>query len=244
MPNPGLVTLAQLTTPAQQRSDQVDSAFLSAQEWTDNINASIQELYGILMQKYGDDYFVKLPPATIVTTGSDDWFPLPTDFLKLLGVDLVLSNAPNGYVTLRQFMFSERNRFALPNVQTFYGLTNLQYRLIGSQQQGTTADQLWLIPRASANQSLRVWYVPRLSILVNANDTWDGFNGWGEYVVVDAAIKAMQKEEGDCSVLMSQKAALIERIESEAANRNLADPQRVPDPNSSGGWMGADGGGW
>ena len=44
-----------------------------------------------------------------------------------------------------------------------------------------------------------------------------------EYVITDAAIKMMQKEESDTSVLQLQKAALIRRIEAAAENRSLLD---------------------
>lgn len=69
--------------------------------------------------------------------------------------------------------------------------------------------------------------------------TVDGVNGWEEYLVVDAAIKALQKEESDVSVLLAQKALLQRRIESAATNRDAAEPARVVDVTVTdvyGGW--------
>ena len=39
----------------------------------------------------------------------------------------------------------------------------------------------------------------------------------------------MQKEESDCSVLMAQKAEMLEQIEAAAANRDIGEPECVSD---------------
>lgn len=129
-------------------------------------------------------------------------------------------------------MFAERNRYSIPNMQAFYGLTNLRYRLQGNN--------VWFTPTPAGGQTIRLWYVPRLSSLVNLTDTCDGVSGWTEYIIVDAATKCMQKEESDVSVLMAQKAALIARIEAAAENRDAGNPQVVSDTQSQN-WSGGEG---
>ncbi len=54
-------------------------------------------------------------------------------------------------------------------------------------------------------------------------------SGWSEYVIVDAAMKAMQKEESTekWSSLMQSKTALLERIETTAANRDVGQSNTV-----------------
>lgn len=66
----------------------------------------------------------------------------------------------------------------------------------------------------------------------------DGINGWEEYIVVDCAAKALEKEESDPSAMFARKAALIQRIQSAAANRDAGEPARVVDVsrNDFGGW--------
>ena len=80
------------------------------------------------------------------------------------------------------------------------------------------------------------------------SDILDGISGFDEYVIVDAAIKAMQKEESDVSVLMAQKEALKRRIEAAAANRDAGEPESVSDIRglNGGNWGGPFGGqgGW
>jgi hypothetical protein len=57
----------------------------------------------------------------------------------------------------------------------------------------------------------------------------DGVSGWLEYVVTDAAIKMLQKEESDTSTLQFQKAALIKRIEAAGENRDAGSPATIAD---------------
>ena len=202
----GELTLLQLRDLSKQEADMVNSQFVSDSEWNRYINQSYFELYDLLISKYGDDYYIKNPPYTFVTDGVNYLFALPTDFYKLTGADLALSNTNDSWVTLHRFNMSDRNRYAVPNFQSFYGITNMRYRLSGNN--------LWITPIPAANQTIRVWYVPRMVELSADGDVADGVSGWLEYVVVDAAIKAKDKQESDVSVLMARKAALISRIEA------------------------------
>lgn len=218
------MTLAELRTATRQRADMVNSNFVSDTELNSYINQSIFELYDLLIQKYGNDYFVA-NPHTITTDGTSDSYSLPTDFYKLLGIDLALSNSNDSYVTIKPFNFAERNRYAAPNFQSFYGITNLRYRLRGNK--------VWFTPIAEANQTIRVWYIPTFVTLSSDSSTFDGISGWTEYVIIDAAIKCMQKEESDVSVLVLQKAAIIQRIEAASENRDAGFPKTISDVSFS-----------
>ena len=221
------MTLLQLRTAVRERADMVNSGFISDSELTSYINQSAYELYDILIEKYGDDYFVKLPVPTSTTDGTSTTFALPDDFYKLLGVDLAVS-MPDWWVTLKPFEMAERNRFALRNFQSFYGLSNLRYKLAG--------DSIWFSPMPAAGQIFRLWYVPRWTELSSDSDTLDGISGWTEYVVVDAAIKCLQKEESDVSVLLLQKKGLLDRIEIAAGNRDAGMVHTVSDTMRSNPW--------
>lgn len=218
----GVLTLGQIRTSAQQRANMENSNFLTTSEWNFNINQSYYELYDLLVQKYGDDYYVNEPPYAFSTDGQTYLYPLPNNFYKLLGVDLSLSpSSQDSWVTIRPFMFADRNRYAVPNFQSFYGLTNLRYRI--------QANFLWLTPIPAAGQNMRIWYIPRMVELVSDSDTADGVSGWDEYIIVDAAIKALVKEESDPTALLQAKLGLIQRIESAAENRDAANPQVISD---------------
>lgn len=215
------MTLTELITAVRQRADMVNSQFCTDTELTSYINQSYFELYDLLVSRFGDDYYTKVPPYTFNTDGTTFLYDLPADLLKLQGVDLALANTQDSFVTIRPFMLGDRNRYAVPNFQSFYGVTNLRYRIYGTK--------LWLTPVPAANQTIRLWYVPRMTQLASGSDTVDGISGWTEYIIVDAAMKALAKEESDVSYLMADKAALIQRIEYAAENRDAGFPPKVHD---------------
>lgn len=327
MSGPGLVTLGSLRIQSQERADQLNSTYLSTSEWNRNIMGSYKELYDLLVAAYGCDYYVNVP-VTFTTDGTSQLYSLPDGtttftnaisgatgyaapaFYKLLGVDLALSPGNAGsYVTIFGFSFSDRNRYAVPNFQSFYGVTNLRVRLQGNK--------LWFTPIPSAGQTIQLWYIPRptdiqpevicgitsASATVTCTDTsnlstgmsvqaagfvsafsagttistitantsftvsavatqtvsnalvraWvdstsvDGISGWEEYIVVDAALKAMGKEESDVSLLAAQKQAMRQRLIDMAENRNAAFPATVIDKQYSDMWWptgSGSGNGW
>lgn len=219
--NPGQTTVGNLRLQIQQRANFENNPFITNQEWNSYISESYKELYDIIVQKFGDDYYVQTP-YTYTTEQGVQLYPLPSDYYKLLGVEIALNPYdPNSWITLRQFEFVQRNLFNYPNLFTFYGITNLRYRLNGNN--------LYIVPNPQSGQTIRIWYVPRPSQLINDTDTVDAISGWEEYIIADCAIKALTKEETDTSVFLAQKQALLKRIEEAAGNRNIGDPQRVSD---------------
>lgn len=225
------MTLGQLMTAVRQRADMTTAGytpsltgtdfFVSEPELISYINQSYFELYDLIVAAYGTNYYVATP-YQFTTDGTTDQIALPTDFYKLLGIDLSLAGGTQGsWLTVRAFEFNDRNRYSVPNFQSFYGVTNLRYRLNGAY--------LWLTPLPSAGQVMRIWYIPTLTTLDALASTANGISGWTEYIIVDAAIKCLQKEESDTSVLLAQKQALMKRIEAMADNRDAGPPPKVID---------------
>lgn len=245
VPTPtGEMSLGQIRLAAQQRADRVNSQFVSMPEWNSYINQSMYELYDLLIDVY-EDYYIA-PTVTFQTDGTTFLYPLPdginysaaAPFYKLYGVDLGINTANNAFVTVNKFNFVDRNTYLYPNsASTIYGVFNLRYRVLG--------DKIEFIPTPSANQPIRLWYIPRLPQLLKDTDlTTTSISGWIEYVITDAAIKALQKEESDVSVLMAQKMALKQRIEESAMNRDAGMPDTISDVRKTGWWGGNNGGGW
>lgn len=229
----GSMSLGQVRLLSQQRADRVNSNFVTKSEWNSYINQSYTELYDLLVTLY-EDYFVA-PPLTFQTNGNDSQYTLPNGinfsgapaFYKILGLDCGLGAQGNAWVTLHKFDFISRNRYVFPNVtSTFLGVFNLRYRIVGNN--------LMFIPTPSANQYIRLWYIPRVKTLLKDSDLLDSVNGWVEYVIVDAAIKCLQKEESDVTVLMAQKQALIDRIQTSAMNRDAGQPDTISDVRTFG----------
>jgi hypothetical protein len=238
----GSVSLGQIRLMAQQRADRVNSNFVTLPEWNSYINQSYMELYDLLTTVY-EDYHIAEP--FIFQTNGDSRYELPNGttvedingdvarpFYKLVGVDCGLALNDNGWISLGKFDFIQRNAYVYPNIAgSQYGIFNMRYRLMGSE--------LSFIPTPSSGQYIRLWYIPRLEMLLKDTDLLDGVSGWSEYVIVDAAIKALQKEESDVSVLLLQKQALIDRIQTSAMNRDAGQPDTISDTRS---WWSRNGG--
>ncbi len=247
----GEMSLAQLRLSSQQKADKVNSQFVTVPEWNTFINLAMNELYDLLITSF-EDYFV-LSPVSFNSDGTTYLYPLPdgitqfTDiqgnsiaarpFYKLCGVDLGLNSATNGFVTINKFNFIDRNRYVYPNTaSTIYGVFNLQYRLVG--------DKIEFIPTPSAGQQIRIWYIPRLQQLLKDTDlTTIGFSGWLNYVIVRAAKYAVDKEEGDSSVLSQELIFLRQRIEETAMNRDVGQGDKISDTRTASWWSNTSGGG-
>lgn len=253
----GELSLGAIRLKAQQRADRVNSNFVTLPEWNSYINQSMFELYDLLITTY-EDYFIA-PPISFNSVSGQQLYPLPTGlnqflnqsgatitpspFYKLTGVDLALNTSQNAWITLNKFNFIDRNKYVYPTAgSTIYGMYNIKYRVIGSN--------IEFIPFPASGQLFQLWYIPRLTELLQDTDiTTVGISGWAEYVIVKAAYYALTKEESDTSSLVMQLAALTKRIEETAANRDAGQPDTISETrnqSSNGfgpGWSGS-GAGW
>ena len=209
-------TLLSLRTRARQRADMEGSLFVSDAELNQLINTSVAELYDLLVSVNSEYY---LSSQTLTLIPGTDTYSLPVDFYKLQGVDGIIDSQGNAY-TLRPFNFAERNN-ALYTTAASGPIVSLRYRLLGQNMR--------FIPVPSAAGSIKLWYISIPTPLALDTDTFDGINGWEEYVIVDAAMKMLIKEESDVSALMSEKQGLTARINTMASSRDSGTPDRVVD---------------
>lgn len=188
------------------------------------LNEGAQILHDKLVEAYGSEYLEKSTTAT-TTTATD--YALPSDFYKLLGVDLLISGST---VTLAPYMRPERN---LRSNQVLAYNYVPRYLLTGSN--------LRLSPAPQSGQTLTIWYVPPLQVLqngtgstyinllTNASDTINFPNGWERYVVLYAAIQAMLKEESDVRPLQAELMKMDQQLEEIIENRNVSEPMQAID---------------
>ncbi len=224
---PGQTTLGNLRLESQQRSDLVYSSNITTQEWNTMISGSYKWLYNLMIQKFGDDYFIA-NPYSYTTSGTIDpdtqaqTLPLPDDFYKMMRVEVALNPSdPNSWITLKKFEAIQANLYNYPNVYTFYGITNLRYRIWGSNIQ--------IVPITTAGQTIRIWYSPKPSQLIYDTDIIDALADYEELIVTDVCIKALAKQESDVSVFAAQKVAMLKQIEEAAENRDVGQAEHVSD---------------
>jgi cell division protein FtsB len=218
------VTLGSMKLQAREKADQVNSQFVSDAELTRYVNASAKKLYNMLVEA-GEFYFISQDDIAI--TSNESTYPLADDFFKLLGIDIVLDAAGNA-VTLLPFQFDQRNAYLFTPTWNVVGISNLRYMIQGPNVK--------FAPVPNGNQTVRVWYAPTFTNLVDDTDTFDGINGWEEYVILDVAIKMMGKEESDTNDLKVERQVYEEKVEALKQNRDIGAPSRVTDTSGRPPW--------
>lgn len=217
-----MATLAELRQLVRQRADMENSNFVSDAELNAYINSSYKELYDLLVATF-EDYYT-LDPVEFTLSGSTHTYDLPANFYKLRGVDFKNSSSGSEWSTVRPFVFTERNRVNNTFYGNLYSWDQRSYRILGNK--------LVFYPQENAEGTYRIWYVPRTTELAGDTDELDGINGWEEYVVVDAAMKVLIKEESDIQPLVLQKEQMRKRIEDMAKDRDAGESDRIGDVHS------------
>lgn len=217
------VTLLETRNAVRARADMSGSAgpdqFVQDPELNGYINASLAEFNDIIISKNLRNYVTSSQFSLTPTSNS---YPLSSSFYKLEGVDRLISGDPTSttaqWYDVFAASFKERNAFNSPYAPLYYP-PFVRYLLIGNT--------LTFVPAQSCQGTYQIWWYPKAPVLVNDSDTYDDTQYWWEYIVVDSAIKCLQKEESDVSVLLAQKEALKQRINQMAADRDYGQPQQV-----------------
>jgi hypothetical protein len=261
---PGQINLGYIRYQAQLRTDMLKSKFVTMDEWNIEINQSAKELYGLLVQKYGEDYF--LAPLQVFYSSGSVFYPLPNgqNFLNINGqpnasgtaapacfkvhkleVNSFGAQATNatGWVPAARCNASDFDKYNLL-LGAASNVVSGQYCQFQYREMGVN---LGIIP-VTAGQAMRLWYVPlTLDLLQDTDMLPYSYSGWHEYVVVDVASKSLDKKQfaDQAARLDARKDALMLRIETEAANRNVGQPNTATnsrsmygDPNFGGGMFG------
>lgn len=213
------VTLATLKTQVREAANMENSLFVSDAELTRYIDLSYAELYDLLVKTF-ENYYTLGPITTTVPSGNT--ISLPADFYKLVGIDTMFGSS---WYPIRPFEMSERGRWVNANKLAYVGLINIAYKII--------KDSIVLYPEGSVVGQYRYWYIPRRTQLTSDASVLDGINGWHQYIIIDAAIKCLQKEESDISALAAEKAGMIARIQSMAPARDAGAPKKISDNTTS-----------
>lgn len=224
-------TLSELRLEVRQRADMVNSAFVTDLEVDRVINQSWARMYDMLLGA-GEDYYLKYVDVSAPVGGyydlssyNDSTGNPATDVYQIRGVDANYSG--NITVNVPRFSWEERNLYlAAPALTPYYPI--VAYRFV--QNPTTQKDAIQIIPNVSTGvTNLRVWYYPNPKVLTNANDTLDGRSGWEEWVVVDAAMKLLAKEESDTTQLEREATRIWAQIALVAQNRDSGQSKRVTD---------------
>lgn len=218
------VTLSAVRTLVRQRTDTENTTFVSDTELNSYINDSASELWDLLIQAYGEDYFTT--STDIATTPNQEYISIPTGVYQIKGVFSYTTTgsdrvrAPLTRQTLTDMLSDQRS----PGWSVSSGYCDATYRVV--------ADRIYFAPLPTAAQNLELWYIPTFPRLSSDSSTFDAYNGWQEYVVADVCIKVAQKDQADVSVFAAQKSAMLERINRMKTERDAFQTNYVQNLNN------------
>ena len=219
------ITCGDLMTAVRRRADMEGSTFVTDAEIRSYINVAMAELHDILVQKY-EDYYVD-SSTTYTRPIANNKGTLPNAFYKMLGVDFT---AGGSTYRVRPYKFEERNMYG--NAGTTAGIANnLTYHVQGNEIHFRPADAL-------PSGTITIHYVPPADqFATGGGDDSDALSvnnravapGYEDYIVIDAAIKCLLKEEADVTVHLVQRESARRRIEEAAGKRDAGESYAISD---------------
>lgn len=238
------LTLSELRTRVIQRANlSLTDQFITTSELNSYINLSLSKMWDLALENDGQSFI----PWT------DSQFTSPTtapNLYTLAGAYKVLSvqlwDTTNGGVRRAIFPAMQTEIPILMSQGATANTTfGAKYRLSGGFGLASSAGlKLELFPPPLSNTVLEVRWVPPAPILVDDSTPVIFPNGWEEYVVLDASIKCIAKEEGNTDELMLERADIEQSIRTASASLDRGSPERVQDvvysnadyPWGNGGW--------
>ena len=206
-------TLTNLIADVRAVADLENDLHVTDTQITEFLNQGITELYDMLVEARGHEYY--LSTTTFTTVSGTETYVIPTDMMELHKVDI---NVAARNWDLTPYSLHERNDY---NQIQGTAPWPVVYRIMGQN--------ISLLPIARGGYVITVFYVPHAVRLSAGSDAFDGINGWEMYPVWYAAAICLAKEESDPSYAMNQMATLRKRIENLATKRNTYGAERVRD---------------
>ena len=124
---------------------------------------------------------------------------------------------------MRRFNWDEQN--ALRQADLYSGITALPlyriYTIAGREKLGIAPDTL--------KGTYRVYYYPAPQKMLVSTDRIDGRSGWDEWVIKDAAMKCLLKEESieQAAAIKAVRDELFQRFQLHASERDASQPERI-----------------
>lgn len=206
------VTLLSLRTQVRERAD-IENA--TARHTDAQLNEIINQSYADLHEELTistEDYL--LSTSTITTSNGVDTYALPSTFYKLRGLFISLG----GFVEqLQPFAIQQLDEYQYTG--GWISGSPIAYHLAGSN--------IIFKPTPTGAYTITVYFTPAPARMVADGDTIDGVAGWEEYVVWDAVVRVLVRDERDASIARGEAERLKNRVIRMASQRDYASPSRI-----------------
>lgn len=207
------MTFGSLQTMVSYLVDDLNFGYFTQAQVQFWLNDAQREVQKKLLQTPGNWYVKRVNTATVLNQSD---YTLPSDFLKVHRVELVLSGtAPNEVKnTIELITINEADK--LPNGPGTPGCAYM------------TQNILSIFPAPdTANQTLRVFYSYLVADMVNSNDVPDVPYQYQELIGLLAAKDAFIKDQRDPSPLLEKLAMYDMLMKQDAEQRNLTRGRKI-----------------
>jgi hypothetical protein len=222
-----LMTVQSIVDTAIDLADMRNSKFIDQSGAADSeliryANIAYRDLYNTIIQT-DNQYFTINYSISII--GGTDEYSLPSDFYKLDGVDLQIDATSKRFLTLRPFMFQERNKFrsGLAFTNSPYGQV-FKYLLAGSK--------IRFLPIPGMSGTVQLWYTPAPTVITSLANTVEVMVGGDEYLSLTIAMAMLAKEESDTSTLNGKRLEVLQQLKNVLQSRDSGAPEYITDEAS------------
>lgn len=216
-------TLKQIRELARLYADQRPgggSTFVTDTEANTLVNLALAELYDLLVQAGGHEYYRK--DSTISIVANTAAYSLPSDFYQELGVQLEWGS--DDIEPVRP-LSAVKDRWRFLNGESWTSWGRKAYRLLGTHTTAGGTESIEFIPTPSSTVTGRVYYVPAFADLTLDTHSFNGFNGWEKLPSLRVAIEMRSIEErsyADLERLFEKEKERIEGLADERAGTALS----------------------
>lgn len=228
---PGTVTIADMRTRVRRRADMENSSFVSDTELDEYIEGSYGELVDLILEHGGGDFMAASTPANPTVAGTDSYSIYSnvgdlTEALiyRVLGVEVQFNGK---WRRIGRFMHWQR--VSREDQNGWASQHSVKYSINWLPGPGENAN-IQFEPTPQAVHQFRVIYIPYPADWSTGGfTTFQGFTGWDEYIVIDAAMKCLEKEESDIQALLLRKQLMTQRIRQAVSNMNFGEGYSLRD---------------
>lgn len=206
---------SEIRTRIRQKVNKEQSQFVTNSE----IDSLIEEAYSVMYNRLvntNENYFISSTTLTLVAGTSI--YSLPSDFLKLKGVDL---NRNGLLYQLNQVPWEQRNKYQVISVA--YQSIPTEYMFYNNS--------LRFVPVPNGGYTVTVYYIPAPPKYISDSTTIDGVAGFEKYIVNYCAACIRDKEEKDGSSFMLKAEKALQDMANAVAPRDFENAITIQDVN-------------
>jgi hypothetical protein len=196
-------TLEDLREMLLRRAGVEESDDLTPEVLNDFINGALAELWDILKAKADERL---LTSTTLSVTAGVANVAMPAGFYTMRKLEIVDTAMPSGYRQLRQISLDATHRFSQ--------VVSKRYRY------WLNAYNITLVPTPTADESLRLWYIPVAPYLDDDADTIDGWNGYEELVTALGFKRILARQDLSTADIERECARLADRVAAASDGRD------------------------